>query len=174
MNVFVPGEKVSIINETGFFIIKEIISENVIIEDEFGFQRIIETKFIVKRRLISVDTIQEKDNLSPHKSKNEPKTGAFPEIDLHLENLVSSDSQMTAHEKFTVQIEQFKRFANQMIHKKVNKFRVIHGIGEGKLKTEIRTLIQSRVGFTMHDDNIVNGKVGASLIEMQVTKVIPF
>jgi hypothetical protein len=61
-----------------------------------------------------------------------------------------------------------------MIQNKTTKFRVIHGIGEGKLKSEIRSLIESRVGFTMHDDNIVNGKVGASLIEMQVTKVIPF
>jgi hypothetical protein len=35
-------------------------------------------------------------------------------------------------------------------------------------------MVHSRVGFTIHDDNFANGKVGASLIELLVTKVVPF
>ena len=174
MEVFVIGEKVSILEEAGVYTIKEILSGSVKIEDEFGFEQLIETKFVVKRRMISVHQIQLKDTNSGLSAKNETKTDSLPEIDLHIENLVSTDSQMSAHEKFILQVEQFKRFTNRMIQRKVTKFRVIHGVGEGKLKLELRMLIQSRVGFTIHDDNIANGKVGASLIEMQVTKVVPF
>jgi uncharacterized protein YcbK (DUF882 family) len=175
MSLFQIGEKVSLLDETGVFTIREFLSGKVIIEDEFGFERLIETRFIVKRKVIAVEEIQQKDMINAHDQSNRKrKTDALPEIDLHLENLVLNDLHMSAHEKFSLQIDQFKAFTNKMIQNKTTKFRVIHGIGEGKLKSEIRSLIESRVGFTMHDDNIVNGKVGASLIEMQVTKVIPF
>lgn len=174
MESFVVGEKVSMLDEIGVYKIKEIRSGNVCIEDEFGFEQWVASKFVVKRRSISVNTIQKKDSVDPKSTKNETKTNVIPEIDLHIENLISTDSQMSSHDKLIFQLDQFKRFTNQMIQRKVTKFRVIHGIGEGKLKSEIRFLIQSRNGFIIHDDTISNGKVGASLVEMQVTKVVPF
>jgi hypothetical protein len=171
---FQVGEQVSIIDETGVFVIKEIHLQKMKIEDEFGFERIIELRSVVKRRAINSDRVQQKDQFINNQLKVNPKVSSLPEIDLHIESLIPIDSQMSAHEKFTLQINQFKRFTNQMIQRKVTRFRVIHGIGEGKLKSEIRSLLQNRAGFTMHDYQIANGKVGASIIEMQVTKVIPF
>ena len=174
MQSFEVGENVSILDESGVFTIKEILQGKARIEDEFGFEQWIDLKFIVKRRSITVDRLQKKDETGSQLSKNNLKSNSFPEIDLHIECLLPSDSQMSAHDKFTLQIEQFKRFTNLMIQRKVTKFRVIHGSGEGRLKSEIRSMVQSRVGFTIHDDNFANGKVGASLIELQVTKVVPF
>ncbi len=174
MRTFEVGENVSILDESGVFIIKEILQSKARIEDEFGFEQWIDMKFVVKRRSISINRLQKKDETAKQFSKNDLKTNSIPEIDLHIECLVNSDSQMSAHDKFTLQIEQFKRFTNQMIQRKVTKFRVIHGSGEGRLKSEIRSIVQSRIGFTIHDDNFANGKVGASLIELQVTKVFPF
>lgn len=173
MEKFVLGEQVSILEESGIYLVREIFFDTVRIEDEFGFDQIIETKFIVKRRKISIDKIQEKDR-PPNKTKSPKKELVFHEIDLHIENLISIDLQMSPHDKFTLQIERFKQFANQMIQKKITKFRVIHGVGEGRLKSEIRLLVDAKSGIKMHDDNIFNGKVGASLIEMQVNKVVPF
>lgn len=174
MQTFEVGENVSILDESGVFIIKEILQGKARVEDEFGFEQWIDMKFVVKRRSISANRLQKKDETATKISKKDLKTISIPEIDLHIESLVKSDSQMSAHDKFTLQIEQFKRFTNQMIHRKVTKFRVIHGSGEGRLKSEIRSIVHSRVGFTIHDDNFANGKVGASLIELQVTKVVPF
>lgn len=174
MDSFTICEKVSLLEEPGVFVVKEIISGKVRIEDEFGFEQWIDLKYVVKRRSISVRTIQKKDRVESKSIKNETKTNVIPEIDLHIESMLPSDNHMSAHDKLTLQMEHFKRFTNQMIQRKVTKFRVIHGSGEGRLKFEIRSLVQSRVGFTIHDDNFANGKVGASLIELQVTKVVPF
>jgi len=174
MQTFEVGENVSILDESGVFTIKEILQGKARIEDEFGFEQWIDMKFVVKRRSISINRLQKKDETGTQFSKNDLKTNSIPEIDLHIECLVNSDSQMSAHDKFTLQIEQFKRFTNQMIQRKVTKFRVIHGSGEGRLNSEIRSMVQARVGFAIHDDNFANGKVGASLIELQVTKVVPF
>lgn len=174
MQTFEVGENVSVLDESGVFIIKEIQLTKVRIEDEFGFEQWVDLKFVVKRRSISVERLQKKDETGAQLSRNILKSNSIPEIDLHIECLISSESQMSAHDKLTLQIEHFKRFTNQMIQNKISKFRVIHGAGEGRLKSEIRSLVQSRVGFTIHDDNFANGKVGASLIELQVTKAVPF
>ena len=174
MQIFEVGENVSILDESGIYTIREIQLTKVRIEDEFGFEQWIDLKFVVKRRSISVDRLQKKDESGVQLSNYNMKSNSIPEIDLHIECLVYSETQMSAHDKLTLQIEHFKRFTNQMIQRKVTKFRVIHGAGEGRLKFEIRSLVQSRVGFTIHDDNFANGKVGASLIELQVTKVVPF
>ena len=74
MEVFVIGEKVSILEEAGVYTIKEILSGRVKIEDEFGFEQLIETKFVVKRRMISVHQIQPKDTNSTLSAKNKTKT----------------------------------------------------------------------------------------------------
>jgi dsDNA-specific endonuclease/ATPase MutS2 len=173
MQSFGVGEKISILDESGIFTIKEIQACKVRIEDEFGFEQWIEKKFLVKRRDISFEIVQVKDDMSNQNTKNVLKINSIPEIDLHIENLIKKHSNLSAHEKFILQMDQFKRFTNQMIQQKVTKFRVIHGAGEGKLKSEISNLIKSKNGITMHDDNFANGKVGASIIELKVTKVNP-
>ena len=61
-----------------------------------------------------------------------------------------------------------------MILAKTRRFRVVHGIGEGKLKLELRTLVQGKEGLSMHDDQVSRGKVGASLIEIQSSTARPF
>jgi hypothetical protein len=61
-----------------------------------------------------------------------------------------------------------------MIQKKTNRFIVIHGVGEGKLIQEIRFLIQSKEGFSLHDANYSPRGVGASFIEIQLSKATPF
>jgi len=78
------------------------------------------------------------------------------------------------HDILVAQIDAFKRFCNQMIQLKTKRFRVVHGIGEGRLKTELRTLILGKDGLSMHDDQVSRGKVGASLIEIQTSVAKPF
>ncbi len=164
--IFKPGDKVSILNESGLFIFLSDKNNRALIQDENGFERLVDFKYIVIYRkfnvtetyLKSVDLIQKKTPLK--------KTSSIPEIDLHIEVLLAKSSHLSAHDKFLLQIDIFKKFTNKMLKERQSKFVVIHGAGEGKLKSEIQTLLQSKKGFRMHDKHISNGKVGASLIEV--------
>jgi dsDNA-specific endonuclease/ATPase MutS2 len=164
--IFKSGDKVSILNESGFFIFLSDKNNRALIQDENGFERLVDFKYIVIYRkfnvtetyLKSVDLIQKKTPLK--------KTSSIPEIDLHIEVLLAKSSHLSAHDKFLLQIDIFKKFTNKMLKERQSKFVVIHGAGEGKLKSEIQTLLQSKKGFRMHDKHISNGKVGASLIEV--------
>ena len=61
-----------------------------------------------------------------------------------------------------------------MLMERQSKFLVIHGAGEGKLKSEIKALLESKKGFRMHDKHVSNGKVGASIIEVFLSEANKF
>ena len=61
-----------------------------------------------------------------------------------------------------------------MIAQRQTRFRVVHGIGNGILRQEIRAIISGRKGFQLHDDQVSFGRVGASLVEIRLNEVEKF
>ena len=172
--IFKPGDKVSILNESGFFIFLNDKNNRALIQDENGFERIVDYRFILIYKVFQVtDTyLKAEDRILKKPTLKIPST--FPEIDLHIEVLLENSSKLSAHEKFLFQLDIFKKFTNKMLTERQSKFVVIHGAGEGKLKSEIQFLLQSRKGFRMHDKHVSNGKVGASLIEVFLSEADKF
>jgi len=172
--IFKPGDKVSILNESGFFIFLNDKNNRALIQDENGFERIVDYRFLLIYKVFQVtDTyLKAEDRILKKPTLKIPST--IPEIDLHIEVLLENSSKLSAHEKFLFQLDIFKKFTNKMLTERQSKFVVIHGAGEGKLKSEIQSLLQSRKGFKMHDKHVSNGKVGASLIEVFLSEADKF
>ena len=172
--IFKPGDKVSILNESGLFIFLSDKNNRALIQDENGFERIVDYRFLLIYRVFQVtDTYLKAEDITEKKVALN-KTSTIPEIDLHIEKLLENSSHLSAHEKFLFQLDTFKKFTNKMLTERQSKFVVIHGAGEGKLKSEIQSLLQSKKGFRMHDKHISNGKVGASLIEVFLSEADKF
>ena len=172
--IFKPGDKVSILNESGLFIFLSDKNNRALIQDENGFERIVDYRFLLIYRVFQVtDTYLKAEDIKEKKLALN-KTSTTPEIDLHIEKLLENSSHLSAHEKFLFQLDTFKKFTNKMLMERQSKFVVIHGAGEGKLKSEIQSLLQSRKGFKMHDKHISNGKVGASLVEVFLSEADKF
>ena len=171
---FKNGDKVSILNESGFFLFIREQNNRGLIVDEHGFEREIDSRFLVKFNPIPVSQtyIKQEDEILIKKSEKLYKS--IPEIDLHIEALLEKSSHLSSHDKFLFQIEIFKKYTNQMLQKRQVKFLVIHGAGEGKLKSEIQFLINNKKGFRIHDEHISGGKVGASRIEIFITEAEGF
>lgn len=172
--IFKPGDKVSILNESGFFIFLNDKNNRALIQDENGFERIVDYRFILIYKVFQVTDTYLKAEDRTEKKITLKITSTIPEIDLHIEVLLENSSKLSAHEKFLFQLDIFKKFTNKMLTERQSKFVVIHGAGEGKLKSEIRFLLQSRKGFKMHDKHVSNGKVGASLIEVCLSEADKF
>lgn len=171
---FKVGEQVSLLHETGVFEVIEIQAITAIIKDEFLFERKVKITELVKRKEIPfIGNIHSKDDLTKPRSTKQIET-ALPQIDLHIEQLTQRDAGLSAHDKFLLQTDTFKRFTNQMIEKRISRFLVIHGIGEGKLIQEIRSLIRSKEGISMQDANYSARGVGASYIDIKLTVVEKF
>jgi len=167
---FQIGDIVSILNQVGKYTVLEIQTNRIKIVDEIGFDQWIDRKYLVHQRPIKIIDIPKKDEDDfSKKIKTQSSKNTLLQIDLHFEALFKYDITKSAHEKFILQLNAFKKFTNEMIDKRQTKFRIIHGAGEGKLKNEIRGILSSKKGFAMHDDQYSHGKIGASIIEIKLS-----
>lgn len=84
------------------------------------------------------DKVTEKSTKKPVfvKSKNE----VVLEVDLHINQLVSTTRGMDNYDMLTLQLDTAKRKLNYAIEKRISKIVFIHGVGEGVLKTELAYL----------------------------------
>ncbi|MEJ6588508.1 MAG: Smr/MutS family protein [Crocinitomicaceae bacterium] len=171
--MFLLGEYISILNETGKYRVLSIQSSFLLVEDEHGFERKIVHGNAVKIASFNTGEIQVKDADSIKIRSNKKKVECIPEIDLHLESFELINDSNSAHKNFLLQINTFKRFINNNLKKKVSRVLVIHGVGNGKLKSEIKSCLQGRPGYEMNDANFSQRGVGASYIDIKTSKAEP-
>lgn len=163
------GQEVVVLQETGIFKVAVIEHNHLVLEDENGFTYRYPHALVAARQHISSEHLPIKDVQTFQKvglPKNQrPGNPQLPTIDLHAENL-NLPIGMGVHDILLAQLSAFKNFCNAQHRSRKTKFLVIHGAGEGRLKEEIRGLVNSRSGIQMHDAQWSNGAVGVSQIEL--------
>ena len=144
---FKIGDKVSVIHETISGVIASIQGGNVDLIDSEGFNRSYRTDEITiksssdKYNLQQISLKQEsfskiKGVIQENKSKLRRN-----EIDLHIEDLVDYHGDMTNQEILMRQMTTCKQFIQRAIDSNLKRVVLIHGKGEGVLKTEIHTYL---------------------------------
>lgn len=63
------------------------------------------------------------------------------ELDLHIEKLTTKSNGMSNSEKFNLQVKAFEAYLNQAIHLGMERVFIIHGLGKGKLKNKIASIL---------------------------------
>jgi hypothetical protein len=101
---------------------------NDIKENKFDISKLSNAGFKV------YDIAKTKQNLPPARSV----------IDLHIEKLVDDFSRKTNFEILTIQINEFEKWYEAAVHHHLTSFIVIHGVGKGKLKEEVHSLLKSK------------------------------
>ena len=170
---FSIGECVSILNETGVYTVLSIEGSYTLVKDEHGFDQKVPIHLIVKTKPIITGQIVVKDQDLDNSSKNKKRKEIIPSIDLHIESLLDIDHHMSSYDKLNLQIKKFREFINVNLAKRKTKVLVIHGIGEGRLKGEITSLLYKSKGYMMHDANYSPVGVGASYIEITLSIAEP-
>ena len=169
---FIIGEKVSILNETGSYKVIGIESTYLVIEDEHGFNRNVPRIMIAKSKPVITRNVVRKDQDSELSEGGRKRKDLVPCIDLHMESLLEVDHHMSSFDKLNLQVKTFREFINLNLSKRKTKVLVIHGVGEGRLKSEIASLL-NRPGYDMHDANYSPVGVGASYIEITLSRAEP-
>jgi hypothetical protein len=78
--------------------------------------------------------------------------GTIPEIDLHIELLVDDPAKLNPAEILDIQLGRFRNTLEEGITRKTAKMVFIHGIGNGKLKHEIRRIMDSEYPKLRYQD----------------------
>ncbi|NOQ71376.1 MAG: hypothetical protein GQ574_05215 [Crocinitomix sp.] len=149
MQTFKIGDKVAVLHDTIKGEIVELSTASVKMEDEDGFIRSyplhkivlqqsntaykIESKFTPKDKVIQPIS-------KPHaRKKTVVKNVAVvrTEIDLHIEELMDYTTHLANYEIVQIQMTACRAFVQDALAARLKKIVVIHGKGEGVLKSEI-------------------------------------
>tara|TARA_B100000497_G_C7653814_1_gene393465 strand:+ start:563 stop:1138 length:576 start_codon:yes stop_codon:yes gene_type:complete len=158
-NNFKIGDKVRFLNADGFGVVTKILNnKEVEIENDFGFEEVFKIKELVPERkkedyqtdnLAFNKQVSSKINSEINNKRSNDLKKKFNHLDqygnkdrdildLHIENLIDSHRGMNNSEILNIQMMHFRRFLNSSISKQHRKIVVIHGVGEGVLRQEIR------------------------------------
>jgi hypothetical protein len=178
---FKPGQKVVFLNEVGGGIVQSINDQGqYLVEDADGFtQRYLESQLAPVLgedykigdddiAIIKEEASKTKVSHTSHREYDKKSIRGFEvwEIDLHIEEIVDSHAALTNAEILKKQMNAFKIFFNKARSQSIRKMIVIHGVGEGVLKFEVRNFLAKIDGIEYYDSDYVDYGKGATTIEV--------
>ncbi len=102
----------------------------------------------------------------PQAKKREPASDTF-EIDLHMEEQDLQKSQFSLSGILTLQMSRFHSALDEAISKKCRKLVIIHGVGQGTLKMQIRKELQEKYPeFLFQDASFREYGFGATMVHL--------
>lgn len=87
------------------------------------------------------------------------------EIDLHIEELLEDYSNMSNAEIIQVQLHHFQNALDKAITEHLKKLIVIHGVGNGRLKQEVRAILSGYSNLKFYDASYARYGFGATEIQ---------
>ena len=175
------GEKVVFLNEAGGGIIRKIQLPLYFVEDETGFERPFQGNELAKihgsdyqlhNELVDKILVENTMEEINHTVRKESRTGYLRpidvwEIDLHIESLTESHSGLSNAQILNKQLSIFKAFFSDARKKNIRKLIVIHGVGEGVLKDEVRLFLSKMEGVEYFDASYQEYGKGATQVELR-------
>jgi DNA-nicking Smr family endonuclease len=168
---FSPGDRVRFIDDVGEATIVRIKdSEHVIIEDDDGFEyehlasdlmivsdRAAEREAygsvepemtdIIHRNIDSKVVEAAADDFEVkyknNRATNQYRRGEMIEVDLHIHELVESESGLSNADMLEIQMQHFDRMLRRAESERIGKIIFIHGVGQGVLRDAIRKTLES-------------------------------
>jgi len=175
------GDKIVFMNESGGGVIKSINTiGKYIVEDENGFDK---SYFVSEIAPVFNENykIDESSDVNYNKDKihttattvviEGERTGKRKqidiwEIDLHIEELVESHRDLSNFEIMKIQMRELKSILANAKAKRIRKLVVIHGVGEGVLKSEVRSFLNEQTGLNFYDADFREYGKGATTVEL--------
>lgn len=172
---FSIGETVAYLHETGKGKVLKYVSDHIVlVEDEHGFEQQYEVKNLVK---IYGSPTSDTNEIPLKDKKQEVKAAKYTvlsekasqnkdywELDLHIEELTDSHRGLSNFEILQIQMNKFKQFFSSAHNHNIKKIVVIHGVGEGVLKNEIRSYLSGKEGIEFFDASYLDYGKGATEI----------
>lgn len=172
---FKVGERVRFLYEVGEGVVVKIqSSDRIVVVDETGFERPFISSELVKIHGDPKEVYDNFTNFIPDEDSEAlsildntiEKKKDFWEIDLHTHELLSSERGLSTHDFLRIQLNEFRSFYRQAREKLIRKLVVIHGVGEGVLKEEIRSFLSTQEGVTFFDADFRDYGKGATEVNI--------
>lgn len=174
--IFKVGERVAAIDDDINGVVVEVKNNQVIIktDDDFLMTYFV-NELVINNNIKYLDSITKTDylhkkesDLKPSKNKiqlekklNSASRGV-PGFDLHIEKLVKTKAGLSNFDILNLQLDTAKRHIEFAIKNRIPKIVLVHGVGEGVLKTELEYLFKKYPQITYQDANYQKYGLGAT------------
>lgn len=141
------------------------VAEVALIED--ATQRTEEKPFVsndeLKRMLELKERVSTAKKVSVPHQKNQVQE---KEVDLHIEELLDNWNGMSNAQLLDVQLKRVQKEMDEAIAQHLRRVIFIHGVGNGRLKTEVRKLLSTYGNVRIHDASFSRYGFGATEAEV--------
>ncbi|MBP7448595.1 MAG: Smr/MutS family protein [Flavobacteriales bacterium] len=187
-----PGDRVSFVDEVGGGVVLRLVGHRVVrVRTDEGFELdraehgLVLVNSELRTRLSQVsdhqakliaanDTLEEKrkkqKGARPGKTPKKAEDNSVAEVDLHLHELVDDERNLSDGEKLEFQLRYFERALEGAIRDGKRKLIVIHGVGEGVLREEVRRMLQYYDTVQFHDADMRRFGAGATEVIIHRTR----
>jgi dsDNA-specific endonuclease/ATPase MutS2 len=174
--VFFEGQKVRFVNDTGYGTVLKVEPKCILVLTDHGFENYYKPNELVleqgtrdMRLSVHTNDVKAKIQLDLDGKQKKTKTAKVntPEIDLHIENLLDNWQRMSNYDILQYQMRFFKNKLENLMAKKTPKIIIIHGKGEGVLKSEIRHELQKYSNIEFLDGSYLEYGIGATEIRIR-------
>lgn len=171
------------VNDTGWGRVLKVEGNRIFVRTNHGFENWYTAKEIVpekgsKDMKLSVTSSAAREKImSDHhrsnskgaRSRSSKKMGEktrskAPEIDLHIENLLDNWQRLSNYDILQYQLRHFRKMLERYMEQQVPKIIVIHGKGEGVLRSEIRLELLKYPNIEFLDGSYLEYGTGATEI----------
>ncbi len=146
---FKPGDKVKALRDIIEGVVLEVNTAQVTIEDSDGFVRKYKPDELVYHaalELYAIDAVQEENRTVPRSGrsqKSKVEKSKLISIDLHIEELMDDHRTMSNTEIVACQMRHCRLFVENAMVKRWKKILIIHGKGEGVLRSAVHDYLDS-------------------------------
>ena len=137
-----------------------------LLKDEFNAVNKVEPELnlIDIEKLKSIKEFRSKEKVS--KSSREYLKSLEKEIDLHIEELVENTNGLSNFEMLNIQLERFEKELDEALDKNMKKLIFIHGVGNGRLRQEIASILKKTKGVSYQDASYKEYGYGATQVNI--------
>ena len=175
-----PGQKIVFMNEPGGGIIQSIGDGYVVVLDDSGFDQKCRLQEIApvhgeEYRLDAEDIVAINEDESYATIKHQVRKGVLTgkrkpvdiwEIDLHIEEITTSHSGLSNGEIVLKQMRELRTFFQRAKSSHIRKLVIIHGVGMGVLKEEVRSFLDKQSSIDFYDADFREYGKGATAVEI--------
>jgi preprotein translocase subunit YajC len=175
-NKFEIGDKVAVLDEAIEGVVVAIQNNQILIKTNDDFEMTFFVNEIVKLHKTSElndlflsksisEVLKEKATPKKHKiniEKRSKKEEFVLEVDLHIEKLIPSVKGLSNFDILNIQMEEVKRKVEFCIKNRLPKLVLIHGVGEGVLKSEIDFFLARYNNLSFQDASYRKYGIGAT------------
>ena len=175
-----PGQKIVFMDEPGGGVVQSVGDGFVVVLDDSGFDQKCRLNEIApvhgeEYRLNSEDIVAINEDESFATIRHQVRKGVLTgkrksidvwEIDLHIEEITDSHSGLSNGEIVTKQMRELRTFFQRAKSRRIRKLVVIHGVGLGVLKEEVRSFLDKQSSIDYYDADFREYGKGATAVEI--------